>query len=121
MKRVSVLLTLLCLLIAIPYVNAQIDEAVARGEYLFMNETFGGNGRTCATCHAPENFYTLSPSYIATLPPADSLFVYRRNADLMCADGSRSCLEVDDMLTCCALVVTHPQQFPDPPDAPTGA
>ena len=86
---------------------AAADSAVARGEFLFMNETFGGNGRTCATCHAPENFYTISPQYINTLPMSDSLFVYRENPDLMCSDGSRSCLEVDEMLKCLNSVGSH--------------
>lgn len=121
MQRCTVLLALLFLYVG--YVGtssafAETDSAVARGEWLFMNETFGGNGRTCATCHAPENFYTLSPRYIDTLPASDSLFAYRENPDLMCSDGSRSCLEVDEMLRCCALIVTHPTHFPDPPDAP---
>lgn len=27
------------------------NDLVARGERLFFEETFGGNGRTCGTCH----------------------------------------------------------------------
>ena len=52
-----------------------LDELVDLGESLFMNETFGGNGRTCATCHPPDNSFTIDPAYIATLPPNDPLFV----------------------------------------------
>ncbi len=29
----------------------QLDKAIQRGKYLFMHDTFGGNGRTCETCH----------------------------------------------------------------------
>lgn len=34
------------------------------GEELFFHETFGGNGRTCATCHDPRNEFTVSPELI---------------------------------------------------------
>lgn len=46
-----------------------------RGRELFFNETFGGNGRTCATCHRAEDNFGLSTAFIATLPPEDPLFV----------------------------------------------
>ena len=33
-----------------------------RGEDLFFHETYGGNGRVCATCHDPRNEFTISPA-----------------------------------------------------------
>jgi mono/diheme cytochrome c family protein len=51
------------------------DELVSRGREIFFNETFGGNGRTCGTCHRAENNFTIDPSFIATLPADDPLFV----------------------------------------------
>jgi len=48
---------------------------VAKGRELFFNETFGGNGRTCATCHREERNFTIDPAFIATLPKTDPLFV----------------------------------------------
>ena len=48
---------------------------IARGRELFFNETFDGNGRTCATCHRQEESFTITPSFIATLPKDDPLFV----------------------------------------------
>jgi mono/diheme cytochrome c family protein len=48
---------------------------VERGREIFFNETFGGNGRTCSTCHRAEDNFGLSPAFIATLPPNDPLFV----------------------------------------------
>ena len=51
------------------------DDLVARGEQLFFNETFDGNGRTCGTCHRAEDNFGLSPDFIATLPPDDPLFI----------------------------------------------
>ena len=48
---------------------------IAKGREIFFNETFNGNGRTCGTCHREENNFTIDPSFIATLPPNDALFV----------------------------------------------
>ena len=58
------------------------DELVARGRDLFLNETFDGNGRTCGTCHRPEDNFGLSPRFIAALPDDDPLFVAETNPDL---------------------------------------
>jgi mono/diheme cytochrome c family protein len=48
---------------------------IARGRALFFDETFGGNGRTCGTCHRQEENFGLTPAFIATLPKDDPLFV----------------------------------------------
>ena len=55
---------------------------VEKGEHLFLNETFGGNGRTCGTCHKPTDNFGLSTAFIATLPKDDPLFVAEFNPDL---------------------------------------
>ena len=55
---------------------------VELGEQIFLNETFDGNGRTCATCHRPTDNFGLTPSFIATLPDNDPLFVAETNPDL---------------------------------------
>jgi cytochrome c peroxidase len=34
------------------------------GQRVFLHETFGGNGRTCATCHEPRNEFTTSPALV---------------------------------------------------------
>lgn len=39
-------------------------------EYLFTTETFGGNGRTCTTCHTAETG-TISPAQVQALRAAD--------------------------------------------------
>lgn len=54
-----------------PVLGAQ----VALGRQIFHNETFGGNGRVCGTCHRAENNFTIDPNYIASLPANDPLFV----------------------------------------------
>jgi mono/diheme cytochrome c family protein len=58
-----------------PQPPAPEDNLVARGQDLFFNETFEGNGRTCGTCHRAEENFTLSREFIAGLPDDDPLFV----------------------------------------------
>ena len=48
---------------------------IEEGRKLFMEETFEGNGRTCATCHPPTNNFTIDPEYIRTLKGNDPLFL----------------------------------------------
>jgi hypothetical protein len=59
------------------FVDADVifDELVRTGAQLFINETFAGNGRTCATCHPTLNNVTLDVPFIASLPDDDPLFV----------------------------------------------
>lgn len=35
-----------------------------RGESLFTEETFDGNGRVCSTCHEPDLFGTITPEFV---------------------------------------------------------
>jgi cytochrome c peroxidase len=54
----------------------QGNANVERGKHLFAKETFGGNGRTCATCHAGQSG-TISPGDVEALykrHPGDPLF-----------------------------------------------
>ena len=55
---------------------------IERGERIFLNETFDGNGRTCASCHRPTDNFGLTPAFVATLPDDDPLFVAETNPDL---------------------------------------
>ncbi len=52
------------------------DPLVQRGAFLFFNETFSGNGRTCGTCHRLLDNLTIDPAFVATLPSNDPLFVF---------------------------------------------
>jgi hypothetical protein len=58
-----------------------------QGEILFKEETFLGNGRTCASCHRPENGdFGLSPEQVDTLfqtNPEDPLFVAEYNINTL--------------------------------------
>jgi hypothetical protein len=58
------------------------EQLIEKGRVLFSNETFEGNGRTCATCHPVTNNFTIDPAFIATLPDDDPLFVAEFNPDL---------------------------------------
>src|SRR5262245_65049692 len=56
-------------------------NAVSAGKQLFETETFGGNGRTCRTCHSVTTG-TVSPQ------DAQQLFNTHPNDPLFVADGS---------------------------------
>lgn len=66
-----------------------MEALIARGEDLFFNETFNGNGRTCGTCHPADNNLTIDPKFIATLPSNDPLFVAEFNPNLKCNPACR--------------------------------
>lgn len=57
-------------------------ELIEKGRQIFFNETFDGNGRTCGTCHPAENNFTIDPTFIASLPDDNPLFVAEFNPDL---------------------------------------
>jgi len=58
--------------------DEEIQRLVRLGAELFEREQFGGNGRTCTTCHPAANNLTIDPRFIATLAPDDPLFVAER-------------------------------------------
>lgn len=55
---------------------------VCMGAELFFRGTFGGNGRSCGSCHPAANNYTIDPAFIATLPEDDPLFVAEQGVGL---------------------------------------
>jgi len=63
----------------------------AASERLFFEETFGGNGRTCGTCHDPINEFTISPELVQARfaqNPAHPLFQAFDSNDGVGADFS---------------------------------
>jgi cytochrome c peroxidase len=58
-----------------PNPSNPLEQLIAAGRQSFLNDTFQGNGRTCATCHREDNNFTIDQEFIATLPPNDPLFV----------------------------------------------
>ncbi len=57
-------------------------EGRNQGAGLFNNKTFGGNGRTCATCHPADGAFTVSPA------AAQALFAENPQDPLFLQDGS---------------------------------
>ena len=62
--------------------SVRLDRLISRGATLFFENTFGGNGRTCGTCHPASNNFTIDPDFIKTLPNSDPLFVAEFNPAL---------------------------------------
>jgi hypothetical protein len=57
-----------------------VDPQTVQGERLFTLETFGGNGRTCSTCHVPSQSFGLQPfdvqaRFLSVATTYDPLFV----------------------------------------------
>lgn len=84
---------------------ADTATLIARGRAVFRGEKFGGNGRTCGTCHVERNNFTLDSRFISTLPGDDPLFV----AENMPALGSG--LENSSLLRRFGLVRANPDGF----------
>lgn len=77
------------------------------GRRLFKEETFNGNGRTCETCHRESNNFTIDPSFIATLPNDDPLFVAENNSALQD-------LEIPEMMRKFGLIRINIDGFDEP-------
>lgn len=59
----------------IPNPSTALQQLITAGRQSFFNDTFQGNGRTCGTCHREDENLTITPDFIAQLPPNDPLFV----------------------------------------------
>jgi hypothetical protein len=93
---------------------AQLDALVDEGERLFFNETFGGNGRTCGTCHPAENNLTIDPAFIATLPADNPLFVAEFMPALNFEQNGGLRFENPVLMRQFALIVENLDGFEDP-------
>ena len=87
-----------------PHTNTDL---VAKGEDIFFNETFGGNGRTCVTCHRPEDNWRITPAFIATLPDDDPLFAHEFMPEF------KENFEKADLLREWGLILMNPDGFGD--------
>jgi mono/diheme cytochrome c family protein len=54
-------------------------ELIDEGFRIFTEETFEGNGRTCGTCHVPEEQYSIGPKFINNLSSAEKDMVLAAN------------------------------------------
>ncbi len=86
-----------------------VSRDICTGADVFFRETFGGNGRTCASCHPVANNYTIDPTFVSALQatnPNDPLFVAKAGTVL-------EHLETPD-LTSNALILENVDGFQDP-------
>jgi hypothetical protein len=81
-------------------------ETCVGGE-LFFRADFGGNGRTCGSCHPAANNFTVDASFIATLLDSDPLFVAE-------FDPALEQLEKPELLRKFGLFVVNPDGNDDP-------
>jgi cytochrome c peroxidase len=79
----------LALATLLPPPSAAPQTLVGLGEFLFFNETFGGNGRTCGTCHPADNNLTIDPEFIDGLDDDDPLFIAENNPALANLENPR--------------------------------
>jgi len=84
--------------------EADFARVIAEGRQVFLNETFGGNGRTCGTCHVEDNNFTVDPQLIAARPADDPLFVAETNPAL-------ATLENSDLLRRFGLILVNADGF----------
>lgn len=87
-----------------------VGQAVGDGADLFFRGTFGGNGRTCGTCHRVRNNQGLDLDFISTLPANDKLFV----AELAPSQGGVSGLERPSLMRSHALILENADGFANP-------
>ncbi len=64
-----------------------VPWSVCAGAALFFNETFGGNGRTCGSCHPVANNFTIDKPFLDTLPATDPLFIAENRDDAFDLDA----------------------------------
>lgn len=80
---------------------------VCVGAELFFRESFGGNGRTCSSCHPVTNDFTIDPKFISGLEPDDPLFVAEN-------DPALAELEKPELLRDFGLVLVNPDGLENP-------
>jgi len=88
------------------YPNADL---INEGRDLFFNETFNGNGRTCGSCHAEDNNFTIDARSIAKLPADDPLFAAERGGDNPLADN----FEIPELMHSLGLIRENTNGFGD--------
>jgi cytochrome c peroxidase len=87
-----------------------VSQAVSGGADLFFRGTFGGNGRTCGTCHRVDNNQGLDLEFIQTLPANDPLFV----AEFPASQGGVPGLERPSLMRNHALILENADGFASP-------
>jgi cytochrome c peroxidase len=84
-----------------------VSQSVCVGAELFFRDEFGGNGRSCGSCHPADNNYTIDADFIDQLPNSDPLFVAEQQPAL-------SGLERPDLLRDFGLILENVDGADDP-------
>ncbi|MEY4545992.1 MAG: hypothetical protein RL685_2187 [Pseudomonadota bacterium] len=84
-----------------------VTQSECVGAELFFRDEFGGNGRSCASCHPAANNYTIDPTFIAQLPPSDPLFVAEQ-------DPALAQLEIPNLMRDHGLILENVDGAEDP-------
>ncbi len=93
--------------------SSRLADLIAEGEQVFFEETFGGNGRTCGTCHPAENNFTIDAEFIASLHPGDPLFVAEFIPELNVDLNGGERFETPDLMRQFGLITINPDGFED--------
>ncbi len=91
----------------------QIQSLVDHGEKLFFIETFGGNGRTCGTCHPAENNFTIDRDFISTMDPMDPLFIAEFDPNLDSSQNGGLMFEQPALMHYFGLILENLDGFDD--------
>lgn len=84
-----------------------VSNDICVGADLFFREPFGGNGRTCGTCHPAGHNFVIDPKFIATLPKNDPLFIAENDPNL-------AKLEIPSQMRGRSLILENVDGFQDP-------
>ncbi len=95
-------------------VTGLATKEICAGAGLFFEETFGGNGRTCGTCHPAQNNLTIDTAFVATLPPTDPLFVFEQDPTNLGPDAQGGAGLETASLRAAAGILENVDDFQDP-------
>jgi hypothetical protein len=87
-----------------------VGQTVGEGGDLFFRGLFGGNGRTCGTCHRVTNNQGLDLDFISTLSSSDKLFV----AEFSASQGGVPGLERPALMRGHALILENVDGLENP-------
>ncbi len=93
--------------------STALASLIAKGEFLFFEETFKGNDRTCGTCHPLENNLTIDHKFIAGLPNKDPLFVAEFIKDLNSDANGGLRFEIPELMRRHAVILENLDGFGD--------
>jgi cytochrome c peroxidase len=84
-----------------------VTQSECVGAELFFRDEFGGNGRSCASCHPAANNYTIDPTFILQLPSSDPLLLAEQ-------DPALAQLEIPNLMRSHGLILENVDGAEDP-------